>query len=326
VSSLLISAGLEPRGFVRWNTPVPETSTGVYVVSLTCVAGEVAGVEAAVRLSDAALSELVAVCPLITLDGQPHPTPVRIASRIGSYWLADECVLYIGLAGQPLRSRVRQYYRTPLGAAKPHKGGWWLKTLSGLGDLFVHYAVTPRFKGAEEDMLRAFAANVSDASRAQWPAGEPLMPFANLRDGDWRRRQHGIRNATGAAPIRRIAQSKRPPPLPEPAAGPTRNPSRAQGRSTAAAAQHRSQRVTESDIKAGQVRIPRGATKMILPLDRCDVAVALRNKEWRARWDRRYGPPERSGVIRIGKATAAELLLPGDVLAVTVRDDAVELQ
>ena len=31
---------------------------------------------------------------------------------------------------QPLRTRVRQYYTTPLGAAKPHKGGWWLKTLA----------------------------------------------------------------------------------------------------------------------------------------------------------------------------------------------------
>jgi hypothetical protein len=327
VSSLLASVDLEPRGVVRWNTPVLETGTGVYVVSLTEVADEVAGVKAAVPLSDTALSELIAVCPSITLDGEPRPAREQVASRIGSYWLADECVLYIGLAGQPLRSRVRQYYRTPLGAAKPHKGGWWLKTLSVLSDLYVHYAVAPNFKEAEDDMLRTFAATVSEASRARWPAGDPLMPFANLRDGDWRRRQHGIRSATSAAPIQPAAGSKRTAPPFEPATVSTGAPARFKSRSATTAAHHQSQEVTANDIQVGQVRIPRGITKTILPPDRCDVVVALRRHELRARWDPRYGPPERSGVIRLGKAVAAELLSPGDVLAVTVGDGAVvELQ
>lgn len=45
-------------------------------------------------------------------------------------------------------------------------------------------------------MLRTFAGNVSDATRSRLPADEPIMPFANLRDGDWRRRNHGIAGAT----------------------------------------------------------------------------------------------------------------------------------
>jgi hypothetical protein len=257
----------------------------------------------------------------MTLDGRAHPTGAQIASRIGSYWLADECVLYIGLAGQPLRSRVRQYYRTPVGAAKPHKGGWWLKTLFVLGDLYIHYAATPRFKGAEEEMLRAFAANVSDASRAQWPTGEPIMPFANLRDGDWRRREHGIRNATSATVVQRAPESGRiVRPLTEPAARSTGNRSRTKSRPATPAAPHRSQKVTANDVNVGQVRIPRGQTKTILPHERCNVAVELRGHELNARWDPRYGPPERSGVLHIGKAIAADLLSPGDVLVVTVSD------
>jgi hypothetical protein len=39
------------------------------------------------------------------------------------------------------------------------------------------------------------------------------------------------------------------------------------------------------------------------------------------RWDPRYGEKERSGVIRVGKAAAANLLSPGDVLAVSVAAD-----
>ncbi len=39
------------------------------------------------------------------------------------------------------------------------------------------------------------------------------------------------------------------------------------------------------------------------------------------RWDPRYGEKERSGVIRVGKEAARDLLSAGDVLAVTVAAD-----
>ncbi len=45
-------------------------------------------------------------------------------------------------------------------------------------------------------MLRAFASCVSRRSRGALPSGKPVMPFANLRDGDYRRRSHGIKGET----------------------------------------------------------------------------------------------------------------------------------
>ena len=163
VASLLAVAGLESGGCVDWGARVPETRTRVYLVSLTST-GRVANALTDCPLGDAAVDELLISCPALTLDGE-HPTRAQVAERIGSYWLPDECVLYIGLAGQPLRTRVRQYYKTRIGAAKPHKGGWWLKALSVLGELHVHYAPTDDFEGAEEQMLRAFAAAVSRPER-----------------------------------------------------------------------------------------------------------------------------------------------------------------
>lgn len=47
----------------------------------------------------------------------------------------------------------------------------------------------------------------------------------------------------------------------------------------------------------------------------------LRGRELNCRWDPRYGEKERSGIIRVGKVTAAELLSPADVLAMTVAAD-----
>jgi hypothetical protein len=320
VASLLAIAGLESGGRVDWEARVPETRTGVYLVSLTST-GCVADALTDCPVSDAALDELLISCPALTLDGE-RPARAQVAKRISSYWLSDECVLYIGLAGQPLRTRVRQYYKTRIGAAKPHKGGWWLKTLSVLTELHVHYAPTDDFKDAEERMLRAFAAGVSHTTRAALPTGDPVMPFANLRDGDWQRKRHGIRGATseaarstGAVPKTTKVTGSKPP---------TASPART--RKSAATPHFRSQRVTESDMRAGQVRIPMGATKTILPQKRQDISVLLVDRELTCRWDPRYGEKERSGVIRVGRTAARELLHPGDVLAVSTRaGDTVQL-
>lgn len=74
-------------------------------------------------------------------------------------------------------------------------------------------------------------------------------------------------------------------------------------------------------MEVGQVRLPIGASKSILPLARQDIVVVLRGRKLTCRWDPRYGERERSGVIRVGKAAAAALLAPGDVLAVVVAPD-----
>lgn len=322
VSTLLSSVGLEPEGSVPWGTPVDATAPGVYLVSLAAFPEDTTANRATAPLNPSALAELTAACPDLTLDGKPSPTPHQMAERIASYWLPDESVLYIGLAGQPLRTRVRQYYNTPLGAAKPHKGGWWLKTLSVLEDVHVHYALTTDCKAAEEGMLRTFATGASESSLTNWPAGEPVMPFANLRDADWRLRNHSIRGATpGAVRKGSLPVSRRRGPVDSRSPKAARPTGDSDGR---VQSPQRSQTVTAKDIEAGQVRVPR-VGKAAFPSERRDVTVRLRGVELTCRWDPRSGPPERSGVIRIGKAAATRLLTTGDVLVIGTAEGVIEL-
>ncbi len=296
---------------MSWGEPVADTGTGVYLVALSPSAREFYCPFREAPLSGAAFAELVAACPQLKLDGCANPSAEQVAGRIASYWLPDETVLYIGLAGQPLRTRVRQYYNTPLGAIKPHKGGWWLKTLSVLSDLHVHFARTSDFKNAEETMLRSFASNVSGESLERVPGGEALMPFANLRDADWRRRNHGI---TGATSARLASAGSKRSTRPRPAMVALETE-----RLRQRAPERGSPRVTAVDIEAGRIRVPRGATKASLPPDRAEIFVVLRGHPLGGcRWDPRYGPPERSGVITIGRAAARQLLADGDVLTVRV--------
>jgi hypothetical protein len=75
--------------------------------------------------------------------------------------------------------------------------------------------------------------------------------------------------------------------------------------------------VTEADRASGRIRFPR-ATKHLLPGDRVDIIVRVHGHELVCRWDPRYGPPERSGVLTVGRAFAAKHLTEDEVLNVAV--------
>jgi hypothetical protein len=311
----------EPLGF----------ATGIYVVSLTDHPDTLDGSQSAAPISVAAVAKLLDARPELTLDGQ-RPNREQLAARLVGFWLPDEVVVYIGLAG-PRASRPRQgevarrveeYYKTPLGARTPHAGGWPLKTLVSLSDLYVHYAYCRDVEIAEGACIRHFADHVSDATRKRLYDPVQVMPFANLEFPNGNSKNHGIR---GARAPRRSGPA-------QPATG-TRQAARsspalstlATSSTSAVGPHHPSQKVTSKDIEVGQVRIPIGPTKTMLPPARTDITVVLRGSELGpCRWDPRHGADtERSGVIRVGRAAARELLQAGDVLAVSADGGAIRL-
>lgn len=104
-------------------------------------------------------------------------------------------MLYIGLAGTSVGRRVSQYYSTRLGARSPHAGGWFLKTLSNLDDLNVHYATAVDPAAAERRLLQAFVDGVDDAGRDELHDPACPYPLANLVGPTRVRKAHGITGA-----------------------------------------------------------------------------------------------------------------------------------
>jgi hypothetical protein len=318
VAQLLEAADLMPEGAVPWGEPVPESATGVYLVAVTNDAGEITSAPSSPSFDLARFEHLLDVRAELRLDGT-RPTAQKLIERLSAFWLPDEVVLYIGLAGQPLRKRVSQYYGTPLGARRPHAGGWWLKTLNTEA-LWVHYAGTSDYQAAERAMLRAFANAVSAESRAALADQERATPFANLRDGHNLIKRHGITGATGdvgyepdSGPSEPRTRTN-PPSRLLPSAGQSPEPVR----STSSMV---SQTITVPDKAAGRIRFPRAA-KRFFPNDRTRVEVALRGTLMSARWDPRTGPDrERSSVLSFGRGNLEGLVLSGEVLAVARRSD-----
>jgi hypothetical protein len=195
VAQVFTAARLEPAAAVCWGERVPEARAGVYAVALSADSAELKTLPVA-PVSVAAVGELLAVRPELTLAGT-RPSARALAERIASFWLADETILYIGLAGTSLRRRVRDYYKTPLGARRPHAGGWFIKSLANLDERLVHFAPTDDPHAAENAMLGSFCSHVSEATLAGLRDPAHPFPFANLEWPAGARKAHGIKGALG---------------------------------------------------------------------------------------------------------------------------------
>lgn len=306
---LIEAAGCGFGGIVPWGTRPPEQDSGIYVVSLSEDPQSVASLPTA-PVDPSQVQELLDAVPGLTLDNQ-SASAKELAERLASMWLPDESVVYIGKATS-LASRVGQYYGTPLGARSPHAGGWPIKTLSNLDDLWVHWAVSRSPEESERLTLRTFMDNVSDETRSRLCDPSHPYPFANLT-GPLGRKNHGIRGARGgrgrqAPPPARISSTAGHQ---EP-----REPRREHPMST------RTQRITATDIANGRIRIP-SASKHLFPGERTQIEVRIRSTQVTARWDPRFGPPERSGTIGIGRQLLPSLVQPNETLMVTLDGEVV---
>lgn len=213
VGDLMAAGGLAYGGAVAWGTTVPSVAPGVYVVSLSPDPSTLADVLPTAPMSRAAVSNLLSVRPELRVDGR-RPDVQALARRVGQFWIPDESVLYIGLAGSSLAGRVGAYYSTKLGRRSPHAGGWFIKLIDHLDRLWVHYAASDYPGQSEHRMLEAFVERVSAAPRASLRDPDHPFPFANLEWPPRVRKDHGIEGATGSAvprdPVPRTLRSESP--------------------------------------------------------------------------------------------------------------------
>lgn len=181
---------MRPEGPVAWGHPPLTRPPGIYIVELP----EVLPVA---PLDDRAIRAWRRRVATITLDGRPATAP-SLAARLGLFWIPSATVLYIGQASRSVRGRVDDYYDTPLGDARPHHGGHWIKTLAVLSSCLVWSAATDDYAAAEEALLDDFAATVPVVERRALYDPWLVLPFANLQNGRRVRKVHGI----GAAALR----------------------------------------------------------------------------------------------------------------------------
>lgn len=302
------AARLTAEGVLRWGARPPTRASGVYVVALTDSLDSVEGVFAAAPLDAEVFETWLAARPELTLDGT-RPSVEQLMTRIQGFWLPDEAIVYVGLATS-LSSRLDQYYKTPIGARRPHAGGYFLKLLANLDRLWVHYVTCSDPEAAESAMLKRFCENVSEDTKRSLVDPAHPFPFGNLEWPRGVRKAHGIVGAREPR-VQQAASDHSPPYALAPALRPA-------GRGSFS-----TQRVTATDLRAGRIRIPSSgsaSTKTLFPSQKAPLRVTLKGRSVDASWDPRMGPDkERSGVLTVGPSLR-ELVAENEVLVVREED------
>jgi transcription elongation factor GreA len=191
-AQLLRSVGLLADGPGVWGRPISAQGRGVFVVEWSAPL-------ATAPIDVSRVGKWIERVETLTLDGV-RPTGKALTARIGSFWLPAQTVVYIGSSEVSVARRVAAMASTELGDRRPYAGGHWLRTLRGLEGARVYWSLTSATEEYEDALFDAFAASVSEAELATLPDRDVVLPFANLRRPDGRRKATGLRGAIPAAP------------------------------------------------------------------------------------------------------------------------------
>ena len=191
VIDLFNAVDLVLRGTVKWGTRPTSDTLGVYVVTMDSLPDACNKVLNNAPIDEKILDFWINRVPGMSLD-EDRPTIKDLEARLNSFWYPDETILYIGKAGTSLKERVGQFYSHNLGNRSPHRGGHWLKTLSNLSRLYVHYAETDSPARKEEMLFPEFINNISEMSKREAPDKDHLIPFANLEYPKGSRKAHRL--------------------------------------------------------------------------------------------------------------------------------------
>ena len=193
---LLRSLGQTIEGPVLWGHPVPSNQPGVFVVELPAPQPKVA-------IDPNAIRDWLGRAPQLMLDGK-RPSVAELQSRLASYWLPNQAILYIGSSTKAVAARLNGMYRTPLGERRPQPAGYWLKTLHDLAKARIWWVETKDAELYEDSLLDEFHKKVG------------ALPYGVLVTPAGERRQHGLTNPLhDDEPARPVARPTRVTVLPD---------------------------------------------------------------------------------------------------------------
>jgi len=183
-AQLFRSVGLMADGPTVWGRPVPAQAPGVFVLELPAPL-------TSTPIEMTRVGKWIERVETLRLDGE-RPTSKALATRLASFWLPSQSVVFIGASDVSVGRRVGAIARTELGDRRPYAGGHWLKTLRSLAGIRVWWALTDATEEYEDALLTAFADQVPPSERSTVRDGDPILPWANLRKSSSERRTTGL--------------------------------------------------------------------------------------------------------------------------------------
>ena len=156
---LLRALDLPIEGPILWGRPVVPSGAGVYIVELPAP-------QSKVSIDPAAIRQWLERVPELRLDGK-RPTVAELQTRLASFWLPNQVILFIGSNPKSVGARLSAMYKTPLGERRPQPSGYWLKTLRDLSRARIWWSPTKEGELWEEALLDSFVKAAGTVPYAQ---------------------------------------------------------------------------------------------------------------------------------------------------------------
>jgi transcription elongation factor GreA len=162
---LLRALDLQIEGPVLWGRQLGSSGPGVFIVELPAP-------QPKVSIDPAAVREWLDRAPKLLLDGK-RPTVAELQTRLASFWMPDQVILYIGSSQKGVGARLSGMYKTPLGERRPQPAGYWLKTLRNLSRARIWWSPTSDAELYEDQLLDRFVKSAGKMPYAvlSTPAG-----------------------------------------------------------------------------------------------------------------------------------------------------------
>ena len=169
---LLRANGLPVEGPISWGRQATGTGPGVFIVELPTP-------QAKVSIDPEAIRDWLSRAPDLRLDGK-RPTVAELQTRLASFWVPGQAILFIGSSQKSVGSRLAGMYKTPLGERRPQPTGYWLKTLRDLKKARIWWAPVSDPELYEDTLLETFVKTAG------------ALPYAVLVAPGGRGREHGL--------------------------------------------------------------------------------------------------------------------------------------
>lgn len=198
VNDLFKKVGLTPSAPVKWGDTIPIKGNGVYVVSLSDNPSKNKNNFPLFEISKDVFNNWRKLSPEVNVNGVLSKAVIE--EELNRFWKAGQNILYIGEStseSNGLAKRLNQFYIHKVGWKGPHTGGYWIKLLSELENLYVYYAVCPNPRDTEFKMLMYFIEQTASRSFYELDELGKHLPFANLKV-DFQKK-HAIKKAVPKA-------------------------------------------------------------------------------------------------------------------------------
>ncbi|GEM_PF-1998410 len=184
VDKLFTEFGLNYSKPYKWNEKFDAIFNGVYIISSSNNPKKALPNNIEFDISVKVFENWKQQAPNLEIENKKVTEVSQVKQYLKKFWNEKENILYIGestSATNPLTKRVNQFYIHKVGQKGPHTGGYWIKLLSELENLYIYFAESKSPRESEFKMILKYAELSSGKTFFELENISNHFPFANSK-------------------------------------------------------------------------------------------------------------------------------------------------